>query len=129
LINLKIGINPVFVTLRERAELTNPDYLVELIFRDETTKNKVLKTADSSASTDRVNELTIEVVTTEAAEDLDNAKVFLISGDYEYNIFESNDGTRNITGKKLLEKGILNFNQDLTQQQYVRDEDEFIYKG
>ena len=109
--------------------LTNPDILVNLVFRDETSANKVIKTIDSSVSTDRVNKLTIEVVTTEGAEDLDNAKVFLNSGYYSYQMYESDDGTRNITGKTLLETGILIFNLDETFTEYAGTTNETIYKG
>lgn len=129
MVKLEIGINPVFVTLFERMTLSNPDILVNLVFRDETSKNKIIKTLDSSVSTDRVNELTIEVVTTEGAEDLDNAKVYLDSGFYSYQMYESNDGTRDITGKNLLETGILIFNLDENITQYVETTNESIYKG
>jgi len=129
LVKLITGTNSVFVTLFERMTLTNPDILVNLVFRDETSANKVIKTIDSSVSTDRVNKLTIEVVTTEGAEDLDNAKVFLNSGYYSYQMYESDDGTRNITGKTLLETGILIFNLDETQTEYAGTTNETIYKG
>ena len=109
--------------------LTNPDILINLVFRDETTKNKVVKTQDISSNEDRVNELTIEVVATEVAQDLDNGKVFLNSGFYSYEMFESDDGTRDIAGKNLLETGILNFNTDETQKEYVGQQNETIYKG
>jgi len=129
LVKLITGTNSVFVTLFERMTLTNPDILVNLVFRDETSANKVIKTIDSSVSTDRVNKLTIEVVTTEGAEDLDNAKVFLNSGYYSYQMYESDDGTRNITGKTLLETGILIFNLDETFTEYAGTTNETIYKG
>lgn len=129
MITLETGINPVFVTLFERMTLTNPDILINLIFRDETTKNKVVKTADISSNEDRVNELTVEVVAAEINEDLDFGKVYLNSGFYSYQMFESNDGTRDITGKNLLETGILRFNTDETQTEYVGQQTETIYKG
>lgn len=129
MINLAQGINSVFVTLRERSELTNPDILVSFTYRDKTSETKTLKTSDSSASTDRVNKINIEVVASEGAEDLDNAKIFLRSGDYEYKIYESDDGTTDVTGKKLLEVGVANYNEDLDSLEYERDIEEKVYNG
>ena len=129
MINLSIGQNTVFVTLRERAELTNADILVSLTFRDTTTITKTLKTSDCSLSTDRANAIAIEVVTNEGAEDLLNGKIFLTSGDYEYKIYESDDGTTDVTGKKLLEIGVANFNEDPTASEYDRQIDEKVYNG
>lgn len=129
MINLSIGENTVFVTLRERAELTNSDILISLTFRDTTTITKTLKTSDCSLSTDRANAIAIEVVTNEAAEDLPNGKIFLTSGNYEYKIYESDDGTTDVTGKKLLEIGVANFNEDLSSSEYDRQIDEKVYNG
>lgn len=129
MINISIGINSVFVTLRERAELTNADILVELNFRDTRNKPKVLLTSDVSSSAKRVNEIIIEVVATKALENLAAGKVYLISGDYQYRIFESTGGSLDITGKKLLEIGVLNFNTDKAKTEYQRPKTKVVYEG
>jgi len=129
MINVIQGNNSVFVTLRERAELTNADILVELTFSDTKVDPKILLTSDISASTKRVSELPIEVVANEAAEDLPNAKVYLLSGDYQYRIFESTGGSLDITGKKLLEIGVLNFNLDKAKTEYQRPKTKVVYEG
>lgn len=131
MIVLELGINSVFVTLRERAELTGAvDYLVEITFRDTKNAPKVLLTSDASQSTDRVNELSIEVVATSAAEQLPNGKVHLLSGDYTYRIYESPQGSGlDITGKKLLETGVLNYNTDKAKTEYSRTKNKKVYEG
>lgn len=129
MINLILGNNSVFVTLRERAELANADILVELTNRDSKTEPKILKTSDVSLPTDRVNEIDIEVVADSNDQDLPNSKVHLLSGDYTYRIYESDDNTLDITGKKLLEVGVLNFNTDKTKTEYERTKNTIIYES
>ncbi len=130
MINLILGINAVFVTLRERAELANADILVELTNRDTKTDAKTLLTADTSASTDRVSEIAVEVVAAIGGENLPNGQVYLISGDYQYRIFESPLGSGlDIAGKKLLEIGVLNFNTDKAKTEYERTTNKVIYEG
>lgn len=129
MITLEIGINAVFVTLRERSELTNPDILVNVIPKNDRTNNKVVKTAITSDEADRVDEVEIELVANQVDEDLPNKKIFLQPGLHEYQMFESDDGTEDITGKKLLEAGILDFNQDKITTTYERTKSETVYRG
>lgn len=129
MIKLVDGINSAFVTLKDRQELASADILVNLVFRDETSKNKVIKTADIAPAENRVNEVQIEVVATVGLEDLDNAKIFLQSGFYKYEIYESDDGTRDITGKKLLETGVLIYDLNEQTTDYERTTTETIYTG
>ncbi len=119
MINAILGINQAHVTLRSRVELSAPIFLLELEEAGSIDNIKLLKVDDTSDATDRTNKLTIEIVATLGAEDLDNGKVYIKPGDFNYRIFESVDATLDITGKKLLEVGLLSYKgDDIAETQY-----------
>ena len=129
MINVSLGTNKVYVTLRERVELPTPIFLIGLKAQGNSKDEIILKSDDTNPATKRVNELNIEVVATSGAEDLANGKVFLRGGNYNYRIFESDNPALDITDKKLLEQGILRFDTESnTEVDYTKTDTDFTYE-
>ena len=129
MINVSLGTNKVYVTLRERGELPTPVFLVGLTAQKDNNDEVIWLSIDTSAATKRVNELNIELVATKALEDLANGKVFLTGGNYNYRIFESDSPALDVTGKKLLEHGLLRFDTESnTEVDYTKTDTDFTYE-
>lgn len=130
MLNLKLGNNDLSVTLNERITIDTPIILLLLQYTQSTTAIKIIKVSDVSASGDRVNKLQLELVATQGAEDLDNGKVFLGGGDYNYEIYESINSVLDVTGKNRLEKGLAKYDTDTNvEADYDDVPAEKIYKG
>lgn len=129
MLNLKIGNNDLFVTLNERITIVAPVILLRLQYTQSTTVFKIVKVNDVSAASDKNNKLELELVSTQVAEDLDNGKIFLRGGDYNYEIYESVDSALDVTGKNRLEKGLAKFDIDTNvDKEYDDVPTEKIYK-
>jgi hypothetical protein len=130
MINLKQGNNDLFVSLNERIKLDSPFIILMLQDTQSTPDIKLMLVADISDPSDRLNNIQLELVATEGAEDLANGKVFLYPGDYYYQIYESADDVLDITGKHRLERGLAKYDIDTnTDQNYNDTPDEKIYRG
>ena len=129
MLNLKLGNNDLSVTLNERITIDTPVILLLLQYTQSTTTIKIINVTDVSASGDRVNKLQLELVATQGDEDLDNGKVFLGGGDYNYEIYESINSVLDVTGKNRLEKGIVKYDTDTNvEADYDDVPTEKIYK-
>lgn len=130
MINVVLGTNKVYVTLRERVELLTPIFLVGLKAKGDSNAEIILKSIDTNPATKRVNELNIEVVDDIVDQDLANGKVLLKGGNYNYRIFETDNPALDITGKKLLEQGILRYDTEAnTDINYNKTDTDFTYGG
>ena len=116
MINVKLGINKVVATLSERVTLATPFYLLNLINTGDNT-NKILLVSDSTPL-NRVNTLTVELVSLLVNEDLSNGLVFLGPGTYKYQFYESETNDLIIGNNKLLEEGLLLYEIDIESKQY-----------
>ena len=74
----------------------------------QTDYTKAIQVADVAAASCEYNEIQFEIVTT--GEDLANGKVDIsIGGNFNYKIYESDSAGTDITGKRLLEQGLLRY--------------------
>jgi hypothetical protein len=125
MINVIIGINKVYATLTERVTVASPFYLLNLIKIGDNTKKLAL--VDDLSPLDRVNTLVLELVTDINLEDLSNGLVYLDAGDYKYEFYQSEDEILDLTGKKLLESGLLTYNPIIISDQYNTTNTEKVY--
>jgi len=116
MINVKLGINKVVATLSERVTLATPFYLLNLINTGDNT-NKILLVSDSTPL-NRVNTLTVELVSLLVNEDLSNGLVFLDAGTYKYEFYQSETNDLIIGNNKLLEEGLLLYEVYIESKQY-----------
>ena len=129
MLNLKLGNNNLSVTLNERITIAVPVILLRLQYTQSSNAFKIIKVIDVSAASDKNNKLELELVTTQVAEDLDNGKVFLGGGDYNYEIYESINSVLDVTGKNRLEKGLAKYDTDTNVEADYNDVPaEKIYK-
>jgi len=131
MLNLILGNNTKAVSLNERITLVNPFFLLVLIDSQKTTDVKIMLVVDVAPAVNRLNEIEIELVANQGAEDLANGKVFLVTGDYNYEIYESANAALDITGKNRIQRGLAKFAVDTNevQKEYNDIPDEKIYKG
>lgn len=107
MINATTGTNEVTVTLKDRIDI-NPVFLILwLQWTSQTDEIKALQVIDQASDSCKANEIVFEVVT--SGEDLPNGKVILKGGNYNYKIYQSATSGTDITGKKLLESGLLRY--------------------
>lgn len=116
MLNVNIGINKVSATLSERVTISAPFYILKLIKQEDNTF-QLISVLDS-APFSRVNQLTLELVISEATEDLPNGLVFLTGGTYKYEFYQSDTSALVITDNKLLESGLLKYDTQLQSTQY-----------
>lgn len=86
MILLESGINDVYVTLTEKATLTNPDYIF-LFVNDNTGQKVFCSSGDTSQYTNRYNQFKIEVKTS-GANWLNGQVVLDDYGFYHYYVYE-----------------------------------------
>ncbi len=128
MVNLELGLNNVYVTLSERVELAAPIYLVKITSQNNPTDSKIALLTDISVASERVNNLLLEVVTT--SEDLANGKILLEGGDYTYEFYESADAILDVTGKHLLETGMMRYSTPPSMNTYnTNTNGEYTYQG
>ena len=127
MINLEIGINKVYSTLYERVTIDTPYYLLKLINLNDKTE-KVLSVIDSTPFS-RVSEVSVELVTNLANENLASSKVYLDAGSYRYEFYQSSTTSLIISDNKKLETGLLLFDVDSTSTQYNTTNTEIVYGG
>lgn len=108
MINVIQGINRKVVTLKDRIEEETPFLILWLQSESQTDFIKAVQVTDVAGPSCVYNEIEFEVVS--SGEDLPNGKVDLsIGGLFNYKIFESDSAGTDITGKRLLENGLLNY--------------------
>ena len=111
MITVEFGNNEETVSLKDRIDI-EPVFLI--LWLESTTESsfiKALQVEDIAGADCKYNEIAFELVN-ENDEDLDNGKVFLLEGNYNYKIYQSDTAGTDINGKKLLEKGLLRYPVD-----------------
>jgi len=109
MLNVVFGVNAKVVTLKDRIDIDPVFLIMRLLSTTQTDFIKVLQVTDSTLADCKANEIDFEL-TTEALEDLAAGKVFLIEGNYNYEIFQAAaSGDLDPTGKTLLERGLMRF--------------------
>ena len=133
MIVLENGVsNKVALTLTEKATLTTPYYLFELI--DDDSNISILFTgADISTNTNRYNEFLIEVNLSPI--DLLDSKIELVTkGYYKYNVYEQVSATNLLIANttSLVENGKMYFNDIVLpiKKEYTDESNtKFVYNG
>jgi len=125
MLNVKIGINKVSVTLSERVTLSLPYYLLRLT-NVNNNSIKVLNSLDQTPFS-RVNQMQFELTTNLIDEDLANSKIYLTAGTYKYEFFEALTDSLIITDNNLLETGLLLFDVDSNSTDYTTNNTEKVY--
>jgi len=129
-VNISLGINQVFVTLSERVELASPVFLVRITSQSNSKDSKIARLIDLSIDSDRVNSMTLTVVDSAGAEDLDNGIIHLTDSDYIYEFFESTTAVLNVDGLHLLEMGFIRYDTDHISTEYTPPTtNEITYNG
>ena len=124
MINVIFGNNEKTVTLKDRIDIDPVFLILYLRFTGQNDFVKVLQVSDLASAGCTTNELAFELVN-EGDEDLLNSKVYLIGGNYNYQIYQSDAPGVDITGKKLLEQGLLRYDvPTVTSKALAEDETE-----
>lgn len=121
MINVSFGINSKSVTLKDRIDISPVHLVLELKFTGQTDFVKVVQVTDVSSELCKNNEVNFELVE-EDSEDLDNGQIYLIPGNYNYRFFQSDSPGLSTSGK-LLESGILRFDEDIFSEKSFNSKD------
>ncbi len=111
MINVSFGNNEKTVTLKDRIDIEPVFLIMYLGFTGQNDFEKTLQVVDQSSANCKANEIVFELVD-EGSEDLSAGKVYLIGGNYNYQIYQSDAPGVDITGKKLLEQGLLRYDTE-----------------
>ena len=125
MLNVKIGVNKVSVTLSERVTLSLPYYLLRLT-NVNNNSIKILNSLDQTPFS-RVNQMQFELTNDLISENLADSKVYLTAGTYKYEFFEALTDSLIITDNKLLETGLLLFDVDSDSPDYTTNNTEILY--
>jgi len=115
MLNVIFGINQKVVTLKDRIEIEPVFLILWLQSASQTDYIKSIQVSDIASSACNYNKIEFEIV--DSGEDLPNGKVDLsIGGNFNYKIFESDSAGVDISGKRLLEQGILRYDIDTFEE-------------
>lgn len=100
---LKDTTNILYLTLTEKCNLTSPSYLMNIHSKN-TLQDKVVRfTGDTSLNTARFNKL---ILIEDSVEDLNNGKISLTVGNYDYQVYETSTTTgTTLTNLNVVEIG------------------------
>jgi hypothetical protein len=111
----KNQVNQIFVTLTELSTISSPYYICSLLSNNTRETKNFRFSTNLSPNKYRWDIFNIELVSAANLEDLEDAKVFLQSGTYDYVIYETSATTgTSIALQNKVETGLLIVEQELT---------------
>lgn len=106
MINLDSGANTVYVTLKEKATLTNP-YYVFVFINDQTLKKYMVTATDVSSSTAKRSEFTLTI---QASPNWLSGQLLPDNyGDYTYYVYEKSANPSTLTYNTVVNADIRNY--------------------
>jgi len=129
MIVVKQGLNEVLATLSERVTLPAPYFLLLRVTNvsDELFEKIVL--VNNLTTSEAIDRIGLELVADKLLEDLSGAKIHLNEGEYRYEFYESLDTSLDVSGKTLLEVGLLRYYGLKTETLYNEQITEKTYRG
>lgn len=122
MLHVTAGLNILRATLNERLGVASSVLVMKITPTDDKTNAKNFQVNDLTNPGDRVNTFAMTVVATEAEEDFPLGKVYLIGGDYKYQMYDEFGN--------LLETGMLRFATAPDQMDYTQNNvTETVYNG